>query len=242
MAVVASMGEAALLPRLVRQDAPGAAPGPALSRNIALMLLLTVPAAVAFLVLARPFAQLALAPDFRPGFLAAAGFGVGAAALYAFQTYVLRPAFQMRLKTAPLAQAALLALAIDGAGLFALRAHGAAGVMTAHGLGLAAGAALLLGRVLIGLKVRWPVLETLKIALAGTLMGAAGCSVAADVAAAPLAIVAAGSAMAATAGLSAVALDIAGARGFLMRAAARRRGRAVLLAGASAASDLNPSR
>jgi O-antigen/teichoic acid export membrane protein len=221
MAVVASMGEAALLPRLVRQDAPDAAPGPALTRNIALMLLLTVPAAVAFLVLARPFAQIALAPDFRPGFLAAVGFGVGAAALYAFQTYVLRPAFQMSLKTAPLAQAALLALAIDGVGLFALKAHGAAGVMTAHGLGLAAGAALLLGRVLIGLKVRWPVLETLKIALAGALMGAAGWSVAADVASAPLAILAAGAAMAAAVGLSAVALDIAGGRGLLIRAAAR---------------------
>ena len=107
------MGEAALLPRLVRQDAPDAALGPLLTRNIALMLFPTVPAAVAFGVLARPFAELALAPDFRPGFLAAAGFAVGAAALYTLQTYVLRPAFQLGLKTAPLVQAALLALAID---------------------------------------------------------------------------------------------------------------------------------
>jgi len=41
---------------------------------------------------------------------------------------VLRPAFQMGLKTAPLVQAALLALAIDVLGLFALKAQGATGI------------------------------------------------------------------------------------------------------------------
>src|SRR4051812_33599482 len=197
IAVAASMGEAALLPRLVRQDAPDAALGPLLTRNIALMLFLTVPAAVAFGVLARPFAELALAPDFRPGFLAAAGFAVGAAALYTLQTSVLRPAFQLGLKTAPLVQAALLALAIDVLGLFALKAQGATGVMMAHLLGLGGGAALLLGRTLIGLKVRWPVADTLKLAISGALMAAAGWFASARFTPALLAIMAAGVAMAA---------------------------------------------
>ena len=222
IAVAASMGEAALLPRLVRQDAPDAALGPLLTRNIALMLFLTVPAAVAFGVLARPFAELALAPDFRPGFLAAAGFAVGAAALYTLQTYVLRPAFQLGLKTAPLVQAALLALAIDVLGLFALKAQGATGVMMAHLLGLGGGAALLLGRTLIGLKVRWPVADTLKLAISGALMAAAGWFASARFTPALLAIMAVGVAMAAAFSLSAFAFDIAGIRRMAMRAAARK--------------------
>src|SRR3954453_242854 len=223
IAVAASMGEAALLPRLVRQDAPDAALGPLLTRNIALMLFLTVPAAVAFGVLARPFAELALAPDFRPGFLAAADFPVGAAALYTLQTYMLRPAFQLGLKTAPLVQAALLALAIDVLGLFALKAQGATGVMMAHLLGLGGGAALLLGRTLIGLKVRWPVADTLKLAISGALMAAAGWFASAQFTPALLAILAAGVAMAAAFSPSAFAFDIAGIRRMAMRAEARKR-------------------
>jgi hypothetical protein len=186
------------------------------------MLFLTVPAAVAFGVLARPFAELALAPDFRPGFLAAAGFAVGAAALYTLQTYVLRPAFQLGLKTAPLVQAALLALAIDVLGLFALKAQGATGVMMAHLLGLGGGAALLLGRTLIGLKVRWPVADTLKLAISGALMAAAGWFASAQFTPALLAILAAGVPMAAAFSLSAFAFDIAGVRRMAMRAAARK--------------------
>lgn len=222
IAVVASMGEAALLPRLVHREASGPALGSSLTRNIALMLLLTVPASVAFGVLARPFAELALAPDFRPGFLAAVGFAIGAAALYTLQTYVLRPAFQMGLKTAPLVQAALLALAIDVAGLFALKAQGSAGVMAAHLLGLGGGAALLLGRTLIGLKVRWPVADTLKLVVAGAGMAALGCFIAAKLAPALLAIAVAGAAMAAAFSLSALALDIAGVRRMAMQFAITR--------------------
>jgi hypothetical protein len=222
IAVVASMGEAALLPRLVRQDAPGSALGPLLTRNIALMMLLTVPAAVAFGVLTQPFAEVALAPDFRPGFLAAAGFAVSAAALYTLQTYVLRPALQIGLKTAPLVHAALLALLIDVVGLFALKAQGAPGVMMAHVLSLGGGAALLLGHVLIGLKVRWPVADTLKVAVAGAVMAGVGSLVAAKITPALLAVVATGVSMAACFALSALALDIVGVRGIVMRAVVRR--------------------
>lgn len=221
IAVVASMGEAALLPRLVRQDKPGAALGSFLTRNIAVMLLLTAPAAIAFVVLAAPFAELALAPDFRPGFLAATGLAVGAAALYTLQTYVLRPSFQMHLKTAPLVQAALLALAIDVAGLFALRPQGVSGVMLAHVLGLGGGAVFLLGCTLIGLKVRWPVSDTLRIAVAGAGMAGAGWFVADRLAPAVLAIASAGLAMAACFGLLALVLNVAGIGRMAMRAVAK---------------------
>jgi hypothetical protein len=51
--------------------------------------------------------------------------------------------------------------------------------MMAHVLSLGGGAALLLGHVLIGLKVRWPVADTFKVAVAGAVMAGVGSLVAA---------------------------------------------------------------
>jgi hypothetical protein len=129
----------------------------------------------------------------------------------------------MRFRTAPLVQAALVALALDVVGLFAFKAHGLAGAMTAHLMGLFGGAALLLGRALIGLRVRWPLADTVKIACAGAAMAGSGWLVAGRVQSAFLAAAAAGAAMAGVFALSAWALDIAGVRGLNARIGASAR-------------------
>lgn len=172
LAVVASVCEASLFPRLVaRHEARGDDEAATLiTRNIALMLLLMVPAGVAFWVLAEPFANLVLQPGFRPGFNAAIGTALVCAALYTSQTYVLRPAFQIGLRTMPLLQAAALALVIDVAVLFVLRPEGVEGVVRAHGAGLAGGFALLLLRCLMRERVSWPMADTLKIAVSAAAM------------------------------------------------------------------------
>ena len=92
----------------------------------------------------------------------------------------------------------------------------------ANVLSLGGGAALLLGHVLIGLKVRWPAADTPKVAVAGAVMAGIGSLVAAKITPALLAVVATGVSMAACFSLSAIALDIVGIRGMVMRAVVRR--------------------
>lgn len=214
LAVVASVCEASLFPRLVaRHEASGREEAATLvTRNIGLMLLLMVPAGVGFWVLAEPFGALVLSAQFRPGFIAATGTALACAALYTAQTYVLRPAFQIGLKTLPLLQAGVLALVIDGAVLGLLRPDGISGVAAAHGAGLAAGFALLLAQCLMRERIAWPVVDTLKIAVSGAAMALAGRWAASLTASAPLSLVVASLAMgAAYLGTSFLA-DAAGVR------------------------------
>lgn len=212
VAVVASVAEAALLPRLVSRAGMEGEARPELGQAIALTLLLTVPAGVAFWVLARPFAALALAPEYRAGFLGALGTALACAGLYVFQTYVLRPTFQISLRTGPLLQSALLAFLLDAALLVGWRPTAPQGVMLAHLIGLAAGAALLLARCLVRREGAWPVLDTLKIAAISALVAAAGHAATASAAAPLPALLAGGLAMAAAFAASALVLDPIGLR------------------------------
>jgi O-antigen/teichoic acid export membrane protein len=222
-AVVASMGEASLLPRLVVRHEAGDREGDLVRRNVAAMLLLVVPAALGFWTLAEPFAALLLQPALRPGFGAVMGLAVLCAGLYVLQSYVLRPAFQLGLRTAPLFAAAAAAFAVDAAGLWLLASRDAQGAALAHALGLAAGAALLLAWGVVGLRLRWPWADTLKVAAAAAAMAAAGRGVIA-LQAGPLPTLVAGAAAMGTAyAAAALALDAAGLRRFLAgRWAARR--------------------
>ncbi len=216
--MVASMGEAALLPRLVvGHEAGGEAggeggPGALVSRNIALMLLLLAPACTGFWVLARPFAEIVLAPEFRPAFLAGLDNALVCAVLYTLQSYVLRPAFQLELRTLPLLQAAGLALAVNLAGLWLFRGQGFDGVVHAHQLGLACGAALLVGRCVLQMQVRWPLADTARILAAVAAMALAGRAVLASLGATPLAAPAAGIIMGLAFAGTAFLLDAAGVR------------------------------
>jgi hypothetical protein len=162
MAVTASMAEAYLLPRLVALRERSAEEGEAaLTRTIGLVLMLVAPAGVSFWTLCEPFAALAISPGLSGQFVAISALATACAALYTFQAYVLRPAFQMGLSTMPLLQSAALALAVNFAVLWSL-AGTPENVATAHLAGLAAGCVWLLGRALIGLRVRWPVADTLR--------------------------------------------------------------------------------
>lgn len=221
-AVTASMGEASLLPRLVVRHEAGEPPRDLVARNVALMLVLVAPACIGFWAVAEPFARLVLSPGLRDGFLQVSGLAALAAGLYVLQSYVMRPAFQLGLRTAPLLAAALAALAVDGALLALLRERGAEGAAIAHGAGLGTGAVILLAFGLARLDLRWPVADTLKVAAAGLALAAAA-RAGAGLAAQPLAALALGAAAGGAAyALAVLALDAAGLRGLI---AARLAGR-----------------
>jgi O-antigen/teichoic acid export membrane protein len=140
LAVMASVGEVVLFPRLVarHEESEGAETGARLARTLTQMLMVLVPAAIGFFAVSRPFAGIMLAPAFREAFVTLSPFAVAAAALYVCQTYALRPALQIGEKTAPFMVAAGLALAVNVA--LVLGSGGAMGaVSAAHAAGLAAG-------------------------------------------------------------------------------------------------------
>jgi O-antigen/teichoic acid export membrane protein len=153
VAVMASVTEAALMPRLVaRASATARAAGqvrPDLTRLIVAMLAVTVSTGAVFWLLSPAVSWLLLAPSFQAGFLGAVGIALACAGLYVAQTYVLRPIFQLDLRTAPLFHSALLAFAVNAATLPLLAHEGVTGTMLAHFGGLAAGAALLLVRAVL---------------------------------------------------------------------------------------------
>ena len=153
VAVMASVTEATLLPRLISREAElagragsGGEVRAGLRQLVLVMLGVTLATAGIFWLAAPLAATILLSPGFRSGFLAALGPALIGACLYVVQTYVLRPIFQIGLRTTPLLQSALLALAVDGAMLHVIGAHDPVGVITAQVAGLAAGAALLVAR------------------------------------------------------------------------------------------------
>jgi O-antigen/teichoic acid export membrane protein len=154
LAVMASVTEAALMPRLVARAAATAGAArevrPELKRLVAAMLIVTAASAAAFWILSPLVSRLLLGPSFQTGFLGAIGIALGAATLYVVQTYMLRPIFQLDLRTSPLLHSALLALVVNVAALPFLAGRGVEGVMLAHLMGLGAGAALLLARAVLG--------------------------------------------------------------------------------------------
>ena len=153
VAVTASVTEAALLPRLIAREAElgsrtdGASTvGRDLRRLVGAMLIVTVASAGAFWAGSGLVSAVLLGPDYRAGFAEALPTALVCAWLYALQTYVLRPIFQIGLRTGPLLQSAALALAVDIAVLAATGAHEAHEVLLAQFAGLIAGAVLLLVR------------------------------------------------------------------------------------------------
>jgi hypothetical protein len=153
VAVTASVTEAALLPRLIAREAElgAGADGAAsvrrdLRRLVGAMLIVTVASAGAFWAGSGLVSKVLLGPDYRAGFAASLPTALGCAWLYALQTYVLRPIFQIGLRTAPLLQSAALALVADIAVLAATGADEAHHVLLAQFAGLFAGAVLLLAR------------------------------------------------------------------------------------------------
>jgi O-antigen/teichoic acid export membrane protein len=224
LAVLASVCEASLFPLLVarREEGGLAASREAVTRNIALTLLLLTPAAIGYWRLAEPFAALVIAPDLRPAFVASTGAALVGAILYILQTYVYKPAFQLELQTMPLLRAAALAFAVNAAVLLLGSAKGLDAVIWGHIAGLGAGFALMTAQCLAQRRLRWPVRDSLKIAAASAAMLAAGRWGLPVTGSAVLDLAAGTVIMGAVVAALAFALDIAGLRTLLLRRWARR--------------------
>lgn len=224
LAVLASVCEASLFPRLVakREQSGAAAAREAVTRNIALTLLLLTPAAIGYWRLAEPFAALVIAPDLRAAFVASTGAALVGAILYILQTYVYKPAFQLDLQTMPLLRAAALAFAVNAAVLLLGSAKGLDAVIWGHIAGLGAGFALMTAQCLAQRRLRWPVRDSLKIAAASAAMLAAARWGLPVTGSAVLDLSAGTVIMGAVFAAMAVALDIAGLRTLALRRWAQR--------------------
>jgi hypothetical protein len=167
LAVTASVGDAVLFPRLVANlHVQGAARTRAeISRNIAVMLLVLAPAAMGFALIAAPLAQLMLAEHFRETFTRFTPIAAAAAFVYTMQTFVLRPAFQVELRTADMPLAAIAAVAVNATVLVLWPGEGVLGASCAHFAGLCVGLAIVLRRAIAARLVNWPVRDVCKIAL-----------------------------------------------------------------------------
>jgi O-antigen/teichoic acid export membrane protein len=141
IAAIASVGEASLLPRLIAKhdEHGGDHARQDVSRGLVLMLLAIAPAALGFLLVARPFADLVLAAEFRQAYVALLPYAIAGAFLYAAQTFLLKPAFQLALATAPILRAASFALVVDVLALSLLPLPPLQAAASAHVIGLAAG-------------------------------------------------------------------------------------------------------
>jgi O-antigen/teichoic acid export membrane protein len=222
LAVTASIGDAVLFPRLVANlHIQGAArTREEVAGNITVMLLILAPAAMGFALIAEPLAQLLLAQSFRSAFTQYAPIAAAAAFAYTVQTFVLRPAFSVELRTADMTLAAVAALLVDLVVLLLLSGDGLLGASCAHLAGMCVGLALVLRRAIAARLVDWPLRDIGKIAVGVallavcvvtlrfeghpflTLLARAGCGVCAY-------------------GAAAWFLDAAGLRSYLRQAAAR---------------------
>ncbi|MBV9975356.1 MAG: hypothetical protein JO105_08185 [Hyphomicrobiales bacterium] len=172
LAVTASVGDAVLFPRLVanlhrqgmartRED---------IARNIAVMLLVLAPAALGFALVAEPLAQLLLAEHFRDVFARYAPVAVAAGFAYTAQAFVLRPVFQVELRTGDISLAAIMAVATDLAVLLLLPTDELLAAALAHLCGMGVGLALVLRRAIVSRLIDWPLRDLGKIAAACVLL------------------------------------------------------------------------
>jgi O-antigen/teichoic acid export membrane protein len=215
LSVMASIGDAVLFPRLVADlHVKGTArTREEISRNIAVMLLVLTPAALGFALVAEPTAQLLLAEHFRDAFTRYAPLAVGAAFAYTVQTFVLRPAFQVELRTADMPLAAVVALLADIALLLLLPGGSMFAVFAAHLGAMCLGLVLVLRRAIAGRLIDWPLRDIGRIALAGLLLAAAVAPLRFE-AHALLTLLARGIAGASVYGAIVWFFDVAGLRGF----------------------------
>jgi O-antigen/teichoic acid export membrane protein len=167
LAVTASVGDSVLFPRLVANlHVKGAARTRAeVSRNIVVMLLVLAPAAMGFALIAEPLAQVMLAEHFRQAFARFSPIAVAAAFIYTMQTFVLRPAFQVELRTADMPLAAVAAITVDVMVLAVWPGEGVLGASLAHLAGLCVGLGFVLRRAIVARLVDWPMRDMVKIAL-----------------------------------------------------------------------------
>jgi O-antigen/teichoic acid export membrane protein len=174
LAVTASVGDAVLFPRLVANlHLQGAArTREELARNMAVMLLVLMPAALGFALVAEPVAQLLLAEHFRDAFARYAPIAVAAAFAYTAQSFVLRPAFQVELRTADISLAAVAAVLVDLAVLMLMPGGGLLAACLAHLAGMYVGLALVLRRAIAARLIDWPMRDIGKIAIGILLLGA----------------------------------------------------------------------
>ncbi|MFI5012404.1 MAG: lipopolysaccharide biosynthesis protein [Hyphomicrobiales bacterium] len=220
LAVTASVGDAVLFPRLVANlHIQGAArTREEIARNIAVMLLVLAPAAMGFALVAEPLAELVLAEHFREAFARFAPVAIVAAFVYTAQTFVLRPAFQVELRTADMPLAAVAALLVDLAMLMLLPGDGLLAASCAHLAGMCVGLALVLRRAIAARLVDWPLRDIGKIAVSVALL--AVCVAALRFEGRPFATLLARAACGACVyGAAAWLLDAAGLRSLLISAA-----------------------
>jgi O-antigen/teichoic acid export membrane protein len=172
LAVTASVGDAVLFPRLVANLHVQAAARTreVIARNIAVMLLVLAPAAMGFALVAEPLAQLVLVEHFREAFARFAPVAIMAAFVYTAQTFVLRPAFQVELRTADMPLAAVAALLVDLALLMLLPGDGLLAASWAHLAGMCVGLALVLRRAIAVRLIDWPLRDMGKIAVSVALL------------------------------------------------------------------------
>jgi O-antigen/teichoic acid export membrane protein len=172
LAVTASVGDAVLFPRLVANlHQQGAArTREEIARNIAVMLLVLTPAALGFALVAAPLAQLILAEHFRAVFARYAPLAVAAGFAYTAQSFVLRPAFQVELRTGDISIAAVAAVAVDIAVLTLLPVDGLLAASLAHLAAMGIGLALVLRRAIAGRLIDWPLRDIAKIAVGSLLL------------------------------------------------------------------------
>ncbi len=172
LAVTASVGDAVLFPRLVanlhRQGA--ARTRGEIARNIAVMLLVLTPAALGFALVAAPLAQLLMAEHFREVFARYAPVAAAAGFAYTAQSFVLRPVFQVELRTGDISLAAIAAVAVDVAVVVLLPTDGLLAASLGHLVAMGVGLALVLRRVVAGRLIDWPMRDIGKIAAASLLL------------------------------------------------------------------------
>ncbi|MBV9520273.1 MAG: oligosaccharide flippase family protein [Hyphomicrobiales bacterium] len=175
LAVTASVGDAVLFPRLVanlhRQGT--ARTREEIARNVAVMLLVLAPAALGFALVAEPLAQLLLAEHFRDVFARYAPIAAAAGFAYTAQAFVLRPVFQVELRTGDILLAAIAAVVVDVAVLIILPTDGLLAASIAHLSGMGVGLALVLRRAILSRLIDWPLRDLGKIAVGCLLLFAA---------------------------------------------------------------------
>ncbi|MBV9567436.1 MAG: oligosaccharide flippase family protein [Hyphomicrobiales bacterium] len=171
LAVTASVGDAVLFPRLVANlhQQGTERTREEIARNLAVMLLVLAPAALGFALVAEPLAHLLLAEHFRDVFVRYAPIAVAAGFAYTAQAFVLRPVFQVELRTGDISLAAIAAVLVDLAVLMTLPTDGLLAASIAHLSGMGIGLVLVLRRAVVSRLIDWPLRDLAKIA-AGCLL------------------------------------------------------------------------
>jgi len=175
LAVTASIGDVVLFPRLVQRAGKHdrEATRGFVARNIAVMALLLLPAATGFALTAPSLGDTVLAERFRDAFETYAPYAAAAGLFYTLQSYALRPAFQMELRSADPLIAACVALAVNCALLVMVRGTGLYVASMAQLAGLLAGLAMLCFRVTWLRLISWPLNEFARIGAASLILAAA---------------------------------------------------------------------